>query len=485
MNNHRYDRRRFLKGLGLSTCLLPQLDAHSVGAAEPAPGKRLVVVGVPNGYRENVYYPRGGQLDFTIPTDAQVDPTEKFSPLQPLAPHRNDIIFIGNLMFKNGWDTLGGALGGHACLPFLLTGARGVPGPKISDNVTFSAAAPSVDQFIAKRFFEQYKTAFPSLVLSPVKELGNDRYLSFYGKPLDPSTPNAPTPRVDPVQLYTDLFGSGLGKDELERLRRNRRSILDVVGGELEAFRLRLGTDDRQKVQRHLETVRAVERQLAFSEASCKAPNVTIDLAKDYLNTNGNPLVNEVLKLQIDLTVAAMACDGTRVASMLWSNSSNVRWVYHWLGSDFTVPGSDFANNNENQGLRNHHEIAHRDGETGFKPLMNRVNQWYLQQFAYLIERMKATPDVGGKTLFDGAALLYANMQRTGGGHQTDRVAWILAGNAHGYFKTGQYIQNPSGKAGQSAPQNGVLTALCNAMDVPVQSYGSADYGTELAGLRR
>jgi len=57
-------------------------------------------------------------------------------------------------------------------------------------------------------------------------------------------------------------------------------------------------------------------------------------------------------------------------------------------------------------GNRNHHEIAHRAGKDEYRPLMNRVNQWYLEQFVYLIERLEATPDVGGKTLFDGAAAL-------------------------------------------------------------------------------
>lgn len=485
MTGHRYDRRAFLAGLGLSPLLLPRLNARPVHAAEAQPGKRLIVVAVPNGYRESVYYPGGGRFDFSIPTDAEVDPSEKHSPLAPLAPHRNDIIFVGNLTFENAWDTHGGAIGGHASLPFLLTGARGVPGPRISDGLAFSASVPSVDQFIAQKLAERHRTPFSSLVLAPLKEGGNDRYLSFFGKPLDPTTPNAPTPRVDPVQLFIDLFGSqGLDQATLARLRRNRRSILDLVGKELESFRLRLGTDDRQKVEAHLDTVRAIERQMAFAESGCKPPPVPVDVTKDYLNNNGNPLLNEVLKLQIDLTVAAMACDGTRVASMLWSNSSNVRWVYHWLGKSFTQPGADFANKGENQGLRNHHEIAHRDGQAEFKPLMNRVNQWYLEQFAYLIERLKATPDVGGKTLFYGSALLYANMQRTGGGHQTDRVAWILAGSAHGHFKTGQYIQHPSGKPGRSAPQNAILTALCNAMDVPAQHYGSPDYGGPCAELR-
>ena len=169
---------------------------------------------------------------------------------------------------------------------------------------------------------------------------------------------------------------------------------------------------------------------------------------------------------------------------MLWMDQGNVRWVFHWLGEEFTKPGTDFANKGENQGLRNHHEIAHKDGDPEYQPLMNRGCQWFIEQYAYLIARMKATSDTGGATLFDNSALLFTNLQRTGGGHHTDNLPWILAGSCGGYFKTGRFYPWPSGKPNQSMPQNGVLAAVCNAMDVPVDHYGDAEYGGELSLLR-
>lgn len=68
---------------------------------------------------------------------------------------------------------------------------------------------------------------------------------------------------------------------------------------------------------------------------------------------------------------------------MLWMDSGNVRWVFHWLGAEFTKTGTDFANSGENQGVRNHHEIAHKDGEPEYQPLMNRSCQWFIEQYAY------------------------------------------------------------------------------------------------------
>jgi len=472
----KYDRRTFLAsmGVGASALLLPTLDASQTRADVANPRKRLIVIAVPNGVKESVYWPQGGERDWTL---------KDGSPLHALKDHLGDIIFMGGIQIKNGQDSNGGGLGGHAALPFLLTGARGVPGPRISDGVTKTASHPSVDQFVAKKINQTAKLPFESLVLRPLNHGGNDVFLSFNGAPSDPSTPNVPTPRVDPLQIYNDMFsGAGLDADRLLRIRAERRSILDFVGGRLTQFGQRLGKEDRLKIDAHTDAIRRVEKQLDALNGQCGIPGIPQGGA-DYVQQNGNANLPAIIRAQIDLTVAAMACDATRVASMLWSSSHNLHWVFSWLGQEYTVP-TDYFSGGENGGRRNHHEIAHKDGAEPFTSMMNRCCEWYLEQFAYLIQRMKETPDVDGGTLFDNAALLFANLQRTGGGHETTNLPWILAGSCGGYFETGRYLPWPGGTVGQSAPQNGVLTALCNAMGVPVDHYGSADYGGEFAALR-
>lgn len=472
--NSRFDRRTFLAGVGASSLLLPMLDVTRERARAATAAKRLIVIAVPNGVREDLYWPTGGETNFSLKAG---------SPLRALQDHLDDIIFMGGLTLKNGQDSNNGGLGGHAALPFLLTGARGVPGPTISDGVTKSASFPSVDQYIAKKIGEKTPLPFESLVLRPLNHGGNDVFLSFNGAPLDPSTPNVPTPRVDPAQIYQDLFsGASLDGDRLARLRLERRSVLDFVSGRLSGFAKRLGQEDRLKIEAHSEAIRRVEKQLDTLTGQCAAPTLPGE-PPGYLQENGNPNLPSIIRSQIDLTVAAMACDATRVASMLWSSSHNIHWVFSWLGDEYTVP-TDYFGGGENGGRRNHHEIAHKDGEAPFTDMMNRCSEWYLEQLAYLIQRMKETPDVEGKTLFDNTAILFTNLQRTGGGHNTDNLPWILAGSCGGYFKTGRFLPWPGGKTGQSVPQNGVLTALCNAMDVPMDYYGEQDYGGELSSLR-
>ena len=86
--------------------------------------------------------------------------------------------------------------------------------------------------------------------------------------------------------------------------------------------------------------------------------------------------------------------------------------------------------------------------------------------------------------MFDTTAILFVNLQRSGGGHQTDNLPYILAGSAGGYFKPGRFLPWPSGKPGTDIAQNRILASLCNAMDVPVETFGDKDYGGELTLLR-
>ncbi|HMJ13922.1 MAG TPA: DUF1552 domain-containing protein, partial [Polyangiaceae bacterium] len=469
MRTRRLSRRALLRGLGASSMLLPILNTESGQAAVTPDPKRLIVLAVPNGLRQSVYWPSGGELDFKIATDAEVPADERYSPLVPLIPHRQDILLVGGLKLQNGADSNGGSLGGHAALPFLLTGARGVAGPEISDGVKKSAALPSVDRFIGKELAKRHNLRFESLVIKAIERFrGNDGFLSFDGPPIG-DAPNAPAQHIDPLRLFGELFGSvGLDPAALQQLRARKKSVLDLVGRQIEGFSHNLGSEDRERVQKHLDAVRAVERQVDLATPACVKPVLALDPSLNYTSLNANPNTPAAMKAHMQLVVAAMACDVTRVASLLWPDSVGNFTVFHWLGPEFTKPGTDFANAGENRGLRNHHEIAHRDGEAEYKPLANRVCQWYLEQLAYLIQLLKDTKDPSGARMLDNTVVLLANMQRTGGGHHTDDLPWILAGNSGGYFKTGRMLRWASGKEQQNKPQNCILAALCNALDVPV-----------------
>jgi hypothetical protein len=98
------------------------------------------------------------------------------------------------------------------------------------------------------------------------------------------------------------------------------------------------------------------------------------------------------------------------------------------------------------------------------------MQRWFVGEFAYLLDKLKQTPDTSGGKLFDTSIVLVMNNMNTGGGHGTSNLPVFLAGSGGGYFKTGRYLR--SGGA-----QTGFLAGVANAMGVPTGS-------GELANLR-
>ena len=85
--------------------------------------------------------------------------------------------------------------------------------------------------------------------------------------------------------------------------------------------------------------------------------------------------------------------------------------------------------------------------------------------------------------MIETTVVLLCNMQRTGGGHQTDDLFWIMGGNYDGYFKTGRYLRWAGGGT-EKIPHNRLLTSIINGSGCPpLEFFGDAQYGGELSHL--
>src|SRR4051812_23401349 len=124
-------------------------------------------------------------------------------------------------------------------------------------------------------------------------------------------------PEGNPYKLFDRLFGgapprSGVSPDQI---RAERRSVIDLVKSEIAETSGRVGKDDRQKIEAHLEGTRSIERRLQFvTPTSCLIP-----LPSGKIDLDANENFPALIKLQTDLLVSAFACDRTRVASLQWS----------------------------------------------------------------------------------------------------------------------------------------------------------------------
>ncbi len=483
MKSSSLSRRSLLQGLGLAPGLVPLLG-QGMGRAAEKP-RRLVVMAVPNGYTSD-YVPVADGTSWK-PKDVE------FSPLKSLEPFRDKVLCLGGINIQNGIDTglqvKGTGIAGHGILPFLLTGGKGVAGPAIPDGWSLSAGHPSVDQYVVQNMPDAKTRPFASLVLRPAK-LSSGGYgnqpLSYTGRSQDGKTHNAPSIRDNPSKLFDELFGGGVDTGTLDKIRAQRRSILGFTSGQLKTLQTKVGKDDKVRVQNHLDGIAALERRLqgAAGAAACKA--ATKPDPANWSESQFNEKMNLTMRAQIEMTVAAMACDLTRVASHLWCSSNNNTIVFPWLAEKIPSLNEKWAGTEtggSGNNLRNHHTIAHNDGT--LRREKNLVDGFFIENFAYFLQLLTETKDFDGKPMLDSTLLLYANMQRTGGGHQTDNLIWFLGGNVGNAFKMGRWLPALSGKIGQSAPTNGILTAIVNAMGCPqVDFFGDKIYGGEAMNLR-
>jgi hypothetical protein len=238
------------------------------------------------------------------------------------------------------------------------------------------------------------------------------------------------------------------------------------VGGDLERFSTRLGTADRQRIEAHLTSVRELERRLQDDSGGggdCMPPPEPSGFDPNALDD-----YERTIRSHMHLMAAAAAADVTRVGVLTLSNEGAGHIHFTWFGAGFENTGSDGTGDESNS----HHAIAHRGGDK-----KKRVDTWFHEQFAYLLDRFAAV-DEGGTTMLENSTIVFANHQSTGGGHGIDDIPWILAGSCGGAFRTGRKID-----AG-NAMHSGILVETCHAMGVPTDDWGEPEYRVEMPTLR-
>src|SRR6185436_19202606 len=294
-----FPRRTFFKSaLAIPAVALPVLRSSPLLGATP--DVRLVVFYSANGTIPETWKPVGS-------TDAWNFPAGGI--LEPLAKFKAKLNLLWGVHYKSGEKGPGAAhqKGIVAC----LTGLRAIqkdPG---------YATGISVDQWMANKWGAA--TRFKTVEFGVRNRTsGNRGCISYLGA-------NQPVfPESDRVKAYARYFGSftpaapsgGPPKPDLaaERLLMRRKSALDFVRADLDRLTKRLPGDERVRLERHLESLRDLERQLAPSAggggADCK-PMPPPAVAGD-LGAKGDGDYQALSKLQIDNMFMALACGQSR-----------------------------------------------------------------------------------------------------------------------------------------------------------------------------
>jgi hypothetical protein len=389
-------RRTFLKGAGFAGSLvrvgLPPLAAmfNSNGTAYAAGSKpiesRFLFWFNGNGIPEKYWVPRETGANF------------EFTPcLNPLAPFRNDIHVI------TGLDSA----------------AARLPGPGNSHYPSMSAVVScqaytgqgaggrSIDQAIAQRLGNN--TRFRSLQIG----VSQESFGEAIQKNLSWTDRDRPLPpEMLPHQLFDRLFGV----KEPTWVDR-QRSILDAVQEEAKSVGNRLGASDKEKLDEYLTSVRDLERSI-------------ISLPPEYREyvtrpEEGGDLRDwpRIAKLQSDLLVHAFASGQTRVASYMLTKCQGLT-RFPWLGHT----------------AQRHHEYTHTDADSprGVR-ILRDICRWHVEEFAYLIGRLKSVKE-GDGTLLDHTCALFVHEHAEANPHKNNNLALLVAGHAGG-LKTGVHTQ--------------------------------------------
>lgn len=149
-----------------------------------------------------------------------------------------------------------------------------------------------------------------------------------------------------------------------------------------------------------------------------------------------------------DLLAIALACNQTRVFSMMFSGST-ASTVYWEVGL-----------------TEGHHQLTHDEG--GDQPQVQASTVFTMQMFAQLLVSLKSVPEGAGNVL-DNTAILASSDTSDGRFHNIRDYPILVAGRGGGYFKyPGIHYRSPSG--GEST--SNVLLSVMRAAGTNVTQVG-------------
>jgi hypothetical protein len=431
----RIPRRTFLRGIG-ATLALPYLEimmpagrsAAAGTSSTAAPPVRLMSIVQPNGVYPAAWDVSGTGRDFAL------------SPiLAPLKDLKDDVVVVSNL------DNVGAT--GHVQMTSAFL--SGVP-------VRNQTGGVSLDQVVARRIGGD--TLLPSI------ELGTEppRQGGVNGEPIALASTcswSSPTtqimPEINPRVAFDRLFRSQTSP-EAKREAAARKSVVDLVLDDARTLRRQASTHDQRKLDEYLESVRSVEVQIDRALNPPERSWVPPTRPELVPPADGIPARrNEHLKIMLDLMVLAFWTDTTRVATLMAAHGFS-RQNFSFLDGVTS----------------DHHGMSHHMNRPPAIAEYTKVSHWYIEQFAYLLNKMKQIDESDG-SLLDHTIVLYGSEMKDGNGHIRTNLPILLAGQGSGRLKTGRHVVLPP-----HTPLANLLLTLAQKFGCETDTFNGVSTGT-------
>lgn len=436
-------RRTFLRGLGTAVAL-PLLDAmmptrvFAAGASAGQTPIRMAFLFVPNGMHMPDWTPAREGPNFDFPKI-----------LQALRPVKRDLLVLSGLTHDKGRGN-GDGPGDHArSAGVFLTGVQ----PLKSEGAEVRAGV-SVDQKVAKQI--GHLTRFPSLEIGTEKGRQSGKCDSGYACPYsnniswrDAATPM--TKEVSPRAAFERLFAGDLGREVSERQARRRlfkKSILDFVLEDAHALSGKVGGRDRVKLDEYLSAVREIERRIERAESETRDRSTVVSGQAPPEETPSS--YEEHIRLMGDVMILAFQADVTRVCTFMLANEGSNR-SYRFIGV--------------NEG---HHTLSHHQNDPVKLGKISNINEFHAKQFAYLVQRMKSTPE-GDGSLLDNCMILYGAGISDGNRHNNENLPIVIAGKAGGTIRTGRHVRYDF-----ETPMSNLFLSMMDRMGVHADTFGDS-----------
>ncbi len=411
------DRRRFLRGSGVALALplLGSVTESVQAAAKPANPRRLACFYFPDGvpmplpedpaYKEWLWFPHGNGKEFEF--------TKCF---EPLASLRDELTVLSGFSHPHGR-----IVHGHNNADQFLTGASTGTGDSHYKNTI------SLDQEYAKHVGSQ--TRFSSLVMSTDGGTGTVRgahTLSFNQNGRAIPAENRPKRIFDMLFVKSD-------ENAARRLALSK-SALDDLLVDARALKRKLSSDDQQRLDEYLESVRETEIKVEKAKRWINTPLPTVNV--DHLNLEITPKdPRNYVRTMYELIYLAFRTDSTRVATYQIGRENGVGISDHLAKAvGFTLAHSLS------------HETKEPDGWKRFGIYCRFLNE----EYGRFVRKLKETPEPAGDgTMLDNTLLLFGSASSAF--HLSRNYPIILTGGKNMGFKHGQFL-NKVGNNYQGGP---------------------------------
>ena len=414
-------RRHFLRSAS-ALIALPALESFGFRKLAPAANpenprpKRAVFLNFGWGVTNETWFPDLKQTGANYPLPPG---------LVPLARHKADITVVQGLSNKFANEA-------HWGSTFWLTGANryAEPGQSMHNSI-------SVDQVAALQFGKETRFASLQLNSPDVNNSGHGPGLSLAwdsrGKPV--------AGLDNPVFAFHKLFSADTTPiAERQAMLAQKRSVLDAVLTDAGDLQRSLNKTDTAKLDEYFQSIRDIETRLGKDEQwlNVLKPKAALNEPKQGLAGR------DEVALMYDIIVAALQTDSTRVITY--------RQPVGTLLQSLAIKVAP-------------HDMSHYSpGERMEASQKRDIAQSEL--LARLIDKLKATKEPDGTSLFDHTVLAYGSNIRTI--HYLDNCPTILAGGGAG-LKRGQHISLP-----KNTPLSNAWLTLLHGLGIKAERHGDS-----------